>query len=91
MCFIYLLCSALLLKDSPEAAEQEELLRLREQARERRKELEAVEVAIEDDGGMNSRYSSLLVICIGIHVVQTSLLACAHLFSPPRLSFTPRC
>ncbi|CDJ70528.1 dynein intermediate chain, putative [Eimeria necatrix] len=42
--------SALLLKDSPEAAEQEELLRLREQARERRRELEAVEVAIEDDG-----------------------------------------
>ncbi|CDI82405.1 hypothetical protein EAH_00027660 [Eimeria acervulina] len=45
------LCSTLLLKDSPEAAEQEELLRLREEAEERRRELEAVEVSIEDDGG----------------------------------------
>ncbi|CDJ47984.1 dynein intermediate chain, putative [Eimeria brunetti] len=42
--------STLLLKDSPEAAEQEELLRLREEAQERRRELEAVEVSIEDDG-----------------------------------------
>ena len=42
--------STLLLKDSAEAGEQEELVRLREEAAERRKELEAVEVSIEDDG-----------------------------------------
>ncbi|OEH75855.1 dynein intermediate [Cyclospora cayetanensis] len=42
--------STLLLKDSAEATEQEELLRLRKEAAELRKELEAVEVSIEDDG-----------------------------------------
>ncbi|KAL8273698.1 hypothetical protein Esti_002410 [Eimeria stiedai] len=42
--------STLLLRDSVEAAEQEELLRLRKEAEERRRELEAVEVSIEDDG-----------------------------------------
>ena len=43
--------STLLLKDSVEASEQEELIRLREEAEQRRKELESVEVSIEDDGG----------------------------------------
>ncbi|CDJ30036.1 dynein intermediate chain, putative [Eimeria mitis] len=49
---VFHLCmeSTLLLKESPEAAEQEELLRLREEAEERRRQLEAVEVSIEDDG-----------------------------------------
>ncbi|KAL8430589.1 hypothetical protein Efla_000534 [Eimeria flavescens] len=44
--------STLLLKDSAEAAEQEELLRLRQEAEDRRRELEAVEVSIEDDGAV---------------------------------------